>query len=96
MKHSYSGIKNSILQILYIIIFVILSFQCSEKQSFNEAKTYKIIPGSGNWPSFRGEYASGVADGQDLPDNWDAKSGVNIKWKTLIPGLAHSTRALAE
>ncbi len=24
-----------------------------------------------NWPSFRGRYASGVADGQNLPDQWN-------------------------
>ncbi|MFQ5641034.1 MAG: hypothetical protein ACE5IR_23905, partial [bacterium] len=45
----------------------------------------------GNWPSFRGNYASGVADGQNLPDEWDGESGHNIKWKTRIPGLAHSS-----
>ncbi len=44
-----------------------------------------------NWPSFRGNYASGVADGQNLPDEWDGASGKNVKWKTLIPGLAHSS-----
>jgi outer membrane protein assembly factor BamB len=44
-----------------------------------------------NWPSFRGSYAAGVADGQDLPDAWDAQKGANIRWKTAIPGLAHSS-----
>jgi len=46
---------------------------------------------SGNWPSFRGREASGVADGQNLPDRWDGVRGENIKWKTRIPGLAHSS-----
>jgi outer membrane protein assembly factor BamB len=32
-----------------------------------------------------------VADGQDLPDTWNPKSGKHIRWKTLIPGLAHSS-----
>lgn len=45
--------------------------------------------GDVNWPSFRGPEASGVADGQKLPLTWDA--GKNIKWKTRIPGLAHSS-----
>ncbi len=45
----------------------------------------------GNWPSFRGQQASGVADKQNLPDRWDAKSGENILWRTAIPGLAHSS-----
>lgn len=44
-----------------------------------------------NWPSFRGSSASGVADGQQLPLEWDAETGTNIKWKTHIPGLAHSS-----
>ena len=44
-----------------------------------------------NWPSFRGEHASGIAEGQYLPDNWNAEKGTNIKWKTRIPGLAHSS-----
>jgi len=45
----------------------------------------------GSWPSFRGPGASGIADGQSLPDKWDAKSGENILWRTPIPGLAHSS-----
>jgi len=44
-----------------------------------------------NWPSFRGEHAAGVADGQNLPDQWDGEKGTNIKWKTSIPGLSHSS-----
>jgi outer membrane protein assembly factor BamB len=48
-------------------------------------------PAAGNWPSFRGDHAAGVADGQNLPDHWDAEAGMGIKWKTHIPGLAHSS-----
>lgn len=44
-----------------------------------------------NWPSFRGPHASGVADGQNLPEQWDGEKGTGIKWKTRIPGLAHSS-----
>jgi outer membrane protein assembly factor BamB len=44
-----------------------------------------------NWSSFRGNHASGVAEGQNLPDSWSADKGTNIKWKTKIPGLAHSS-----
>jgi outer membrane protein assembly factor BamB len=46
---------------------------------------------TGNWPSFRGPQASGVAARQNLPDRWDAKTGENILWRTPIPGLAHSS-----
>ena len=45
----------------------------------------------GSWPSFRGPHASGVADGQHLPDRWDGKTGENILWRTPIAGLAHSS-----
>jgi PQQ-like domain len=44
-----------------------------------------------NWPGFRGPSASGVADGQRLPDTWNGVKGVNIKWKMAVPGLAHSS-----
>ena len=47
--------------------------------------------GAGSWPSFRGTRASGVADGQNLPDRWDGAKGENILWRTAIPGLAHSS-----
>jgi len=46
---------------------------------------------NGSWPSFRGPNASGVADGQNLPDEWNAKTGQNILWRTPISGLAHSS-----
>ncbi len=46
---------------------------------------------TGSWPSFRGTEASGVADGQRLPDRWDGTTGQNILWRTPIPGLAHSS-----
>lgn len=46
---------------------------------------------NGSWPSFRGPLASGIAEKQNLPDRWDARSGENILWRTPIPGLAHSS-----
>ena len=36
-------------------------------------------------------WASGVADGQHLPDRWNPSSGEAILWRTAIPGLAHSS-----
>lgn len=45
----------------------------------------------GSWPSFRGPQASGVAERQNLPDQWNGKTGENILWRTPIPGLAHSS-----
>lgn len=46
---------------------------------------------AGAWPSFRGPGASGIAEGQNLPDEWNVKTGQNILWRTPIPGLAHSS-----
>jgi putative CocE/NonD family hydrolase len=43
-----------------------------------------------NWSSFRGPGATGVADGQFPPLAWDVPKGVNVRWKTPIPGLGHS------
>ncbi|MFN8007594.1 MAG: PQQ-binding-like beta-propeller repeat protein [Terriglobia bacterium] len=48
-------------------------------------------PSPQNWPSFRGLHASGVAVNQNLPDRWNGPQGVNICWKTPVPGLAHSS-----
>ena len=41
-----------------------------------------------NWPSFRGDAASGNGDGQGAVSDWDVTSGRNIKWKTAIPGIS--------
>ena len=44
-----------------------------------------------DWPGFRGPAATGVADNQDLPAVWDSGITRNVRWKTPIPGLAHSS-----
>lgn len=43
------------------------------------------------WPSFRGPHAQGIADGQGLPTTFDVKSSKNVRWRTAIPGLGHSS-----
>ncbi|MCG8454987.1 MAG: PQQ-binding-like beta-propeller repeat protein [Holophagales bacterium] len=43
------------------------------------------------WPSFRGEHASGVADGQGAVANWNVESGEHVLWKTPVPGLGLSS-----
>jgi outer membrane protein assembly factor BamB len=47
--------------------------------------------GARNWPSFRGDGASGNGDGQRAVTEWDVATGKNIKWKTDIPGVANSS-----
>ncbi|HET7696012.1 MAG TPA: PQQ-binding-like beta-propeller repeat protein [Vicinamibacterales bacterium] len=48
-------------------------------------------PAAGSWPAFRGPMASGIADGMNLPDTWNPATGLNIRWRAAIPGLAHSS-----
>jgi outer membrane protein assembly factor BamB len=48
-------------------------------------------PDPSPWPSFRGREASGVADGQQLPDQWNVEGKQHVLWQTPIPGLAHSS-----
>ena len=51
----------------------------------------KATIGGGDWPSFRGPNASGIAERQMLPDTWNVKTGEHVLWRTPIPGLAHSS-----
>ena len=44
-----------------------------------------------NWPQFRGPGATGVVEGGIAAASWDAQKAVNTRWKTKIPGLAHSS-----
>jgi outer membrane protein assembly factor BamB len=44
-----------------------------------------------DWPSFRGRDARGVVEGVTLPTTWNVESGANVRWKTEIPGLGHSS-----
>jgi outer membrane protein assembly factor BamB len=43
-----------------------------------------------NWPSFRGDAASGVGTGTP-PVTWDLARGTNVAWNVVIPGLGHSS-----
>ncbi len=43
------------------------------------------------WPRFRGAGAAGIGDGQGAPATWDGESGEGVRWKTRVPGLAHSS-----
>jgi outer membrane protein assembly factor BamB len=46
---------------------------------------------AGNWPSFRGPGASGVAEGAPAPLTWDVPANKGVKWRVPVPGLAHSS-----
>ena len=43
------------------------------------------------WPSFRGWFASGIAEGYRTPVQWNVEANQNIEWKTQVPGLGHSS-----
>ncbi|HEY3860891.1 MAG TPA: PQQ-binding-like beta-propeller repeat protein [Verrucomicrobiae bacterium] len=44
-----------------------------------------------NWPSFRGDNASGLALDSTTPLYWNAEKSSNVLWKTPVPGLGHSS-----
>jgi outer membrane protein assembly factor BamB len=44
-----------------------------------------------NWPQFRGPNATGIAEGPNRPVKWDTSTSLNVRWKTPIPGLSHSS-----
>ncbi len=44
-----------------------------------------------NWPGFRGPNASGLGVDSSPPIEWSVETGQNIRWRTAIPGLAHSS-----
>lgn len=49
-----------------------------------------------NWPGFRGLNADGTAEHYPTPVSWDIDKSINIKWKTAIPGLGHSSPVIWE
>lgn len=69
-------------------VWLITPTPCSAQHMANPAPSNKS---DGNWPSFRGRFAAGVADGQNLPLKWDITTDENIRWKLAVPGLAHSS-----
>ena len=93
---------NKFFKVSFLFAYVIiLSSTCKNETNANVGEkqsnlTNSIIQSANNWPGFRGEHASGVSDGQNLPDGWDGPSGKNIQWKVRIPGLAHSSPIIWE
>lgn len=44
-----------------------------------------------NWPCWRGPRGDGTSHEQDVPAAWDGTTGVNIAWKTEVPGTGHAS-----
>ncbi len=99
MKFSHYGKGFNYLLIFLIASLVLMGCGSDKKPEVKRAKTtekavkvsYKVPEGSENWPSFRGVRASGVTENQNLPLNWDAESGKNIKWVVKTQGLGLSS-----
>jgi outer membrane protein assembly factor BamB len=49
---------------------------------------------AGNWPQFRGAQASGLDTSAAAPVHWNVASGENVRWRTQVAGLAHSSPIL--
>ena len=72
---------KSLLLVKFIILFS--GFSISAQTVSNSD--------NGNWPSYRGQNASGISLDSSTPLTWDVENGTNIKWKRDIPGLSHSS-----
>ncbi|PQO44405.1 serine/threonine protein kinase [Blastopirellula marina] len=46
------------------------------------------------WTQFRGPTAQGIADGAQLPTEWDAEK--NVAWRTELPGVGWSSPVVAD
>jgi len=79
MRHISAKHRHRPLRMQAAIIFLVVGLLASQSCAGQ------------NWPSFRGVSAAGIAEGYSTPTKWDLKSGENIRWKTPIPGLAHSS-----
>ena len=60
------------------------------KPTADATKQADLQVSSKNWPSFRGNGARGVADGQNPPTEWDVEEGENVLWQTPLEGLGLS------
>ncbi|HOO99099.1 MAG TPA: PQQ-binding-like beta-propeller repeat protein, partial [Bacteroidales bacterium] len=57
----------------------------------NAAFTEEFSPDPVNYPFFRGQDSRGIAGGEGYPTEWDAETGLNIKWKLPVPGNGKSS-----
>jgi outer membrane protein assembly factor BamB len=75
------------------IMFSLLVIVCVYFNAVSIAAEKKNEPAKDDqhWPSFRGPFAGGSADSQNLPLKWNGTNGQAIKFKVKIPGLAHSS-----
>ncbi len=70
---------------LFVCLILISVFSGSYSQKLLTQSDYNK-----QWPSFRGPWACGYLADSKTPATWDINNPVDLKWKTPIPGLAHS------
>jgi outer membrane protein assembly factor BamB len=73
--------RKIIYSIILIVALTVLRTEKSHSQPVNNQQ----------WPSFRGPGGCGYLNDSRTPAQWDIWNPVNLKWKTPIPGLAHSS-----
>jgi outer membrane protein assembly factor BamB len=88
--------KGYSLMIILPMVLALLCSYCSTKKESEMAVQYEVPLGSENWPSFRGVNGAGLTGNQDLPLEWDIKSGKNIEWSYKTPGLGLSSPVIWE
>ena len=66
------------LALVFLVSFS--SFQLIGQTSYNQ-----------QWPGFRGPFACGYIEGSKTAVTWNVENSKNIKWKTSIPGMGHSS-----
>lgn len=90
--------KNGFSFFVMILPLVLILFcsHCSTDEVDKTAIKYDVPPGSENWPTFRGVNGAGLTENQDLPLEWDVKSGKNIKWSYETQGLGLSSPVIWE
>ncbi len=72
--------KSSIRPIILLILLILAA--ASVRGQVNHQR---------QWPGYRGYMASGVLDNAGLPESFDLRKNMNIRWKTPIPGLGISS-----
>jgi outer membrane protein assembly factor BamB len=65
---------------LLVILIVSLVYVSKAQSVYNK-----------QWPGFRGPWGCGYVDDSKPPVEWNVGTSKNIKWKTAIPGLGHSS-----
>ena len=44
-----------------------------------------------DWPAWRGPRLDGTSTEKNIPTRWDGPKNENVAWKTVIPGIGHSS-----